>query len=119
MLSKAIQDAMNEQIKNELYSAHQYLSMSAYCESATLPGFAHWMLTQAQEEREHAMKFYNFILDRDGLNRYCAVGFWRGRSLVVLAAQGNFIQPRSVARTACRSRASLSTSPSSTSSRTA
>ena len=66
MLSKAIQDAMNEQIKNELYSAHQYLSMSAYCESATLPGFAHWMLTQAQEEREHAMKFYNFILDRDG-----------------------------------------------------
>ncbi len=66
MLSKAIQDAMNEQIKNELYSAHQYLSMSAYCESATLPGFASWMLTQAQEEREHAMKFYNFILDRDG-----------------------------------------------------
>ena len=66
MLSKAIQDAMNEQIKNELYSAHQYLSMSAYCESVTLPGFAHWMLTQAQEEREHAMKFYNFILDRDG-----------------------------------------------------
>ena len=66
MLSKGIQDAMNEQIKNELYSAHQYLSMSAYCESATLPGFANWMLTQAQEEREHAMKFYNFILDRDG-----------------------------------------------------
>ena len=49
MLSKVIQDAMNEQIKNELYSAHQYLSMSAYCESSTLPGFAHWMLTQAQE----------------------------------------------------------------------
>ena len=66
MLSKAIQDAMNEQINNELYSAHQYLSMSAYCESVTLPGFAHWMQTQAQEEREHAMKFYNFILDRNG-----------------------------------------------------
>jgi ferritin len=66
MLSKTIQDAMNEQIKNELFSAHQYLSMSAYCEVATLPGFAHWMLTQAQEEREHAMKFYNFVLDRDG-----------------------------------------------------
>jgi ferritin len=37
MLGKTIQDAMNEQIKNELYSAHQYHSMSAYCESATLP----------------------------------------------------------------------------------
>jgi ferritin len=66
MLRKAIQDALNEQIKNELYSAHQYLSMSAYCESATLPGFAYWMLAQAQEEKEHAMKFYNFILDRNG-----------------------------------------------------
>jgi ferritin len=66
MLSKAIQDAINEQIKNELYSAHQYLSMSAYCESVNLPGFAHWMLAQAQEEREHAMKFYNFLLSRKG-----------------------------------------------------
>ena len=66
MLSKAIQDAINEQIKNELYSAHQYLSMAAYCESVNLPGFAHWMLTQAQEEREHAMKFYNFLLTRKG-----------------------------------------------------
>jgi len=66
MLSKAVQDAINEQIKNELYSAHQYLSMSAYCESATLPGFAHWMRAQAQEEREHAMKFYDFLLNRNG-----------------------------------------------------
>ena len=66
MLGKMVQDAMNEQIKNELYSAHQYLSMSAYCESATLPGFAHWLRTQAQEEWEHAMKFYDFIQDRKG-----------------------------------------------------
>ncbi len=66
MLSKAVQDAINEQIKNELYSAHQYLSMSAYCESVTLPGFAHWMRAQAQEEREHAMKFYDFLLNRNG-----------------------------------------------------
>jgi ferritin len=66
MLSKAIQDAINEQIKNELHSAHQYLSMSAYCESVTLPGFAHWMRAQAQEEREHAMKFYDFLLNRKG-----------------------------------------------------
>jgi ferritin len=66
MLSKAVQDAINEQIKNELYSAHQYLSMAAYCESVNLPGFAHWMLAQEQEEREHAMKFYNFLLNRKG-----------------------------------------------------
>lgn len=66
MLGKAVQDAMNEQIKNEFFSAYQYLSMAAYCESENLPGFARWMRTQAQEETEHAMKLYNFILDRNG-----------------------------------------------------
>jgi ferritin len=66
MLGKTIQDAMNEQIKNEFYSAYQYLSMAAYCESMNLPGFAHWMRAQSQEETEHAMKFYDYILDRGG-----------------------------------------------------
>ena len=66
MLSKKLQDAMNEQIKNELYSAYLYLSMSAYCEAANLPGFAHWMRVQAQEEEAHALKFYGFIYERGG-----------------------------------------------------
>ena len=66
MFGEAIQDAMNEQMKNEFYAAYQYLSMAAYCESENLPGFAHWMRTQAQEETQHAMKFYDFILDRNG-----------------------------------------------------
>ncbi|MFB0535314.1 MAG: ferritin [Anaerolineae bacterium] len=66
MLSKTIQEAMNEQIKNELYSAYLYLSMSAYCEAANLTGCAHWMRVQAQEEVGHAMKFYEFIYERGG-----------------------------------------------------
>jgi ferritin len=66
VLGKAVEDAMNEQIKNELFSAYQYLSMAAFCEAENLPGFAHWMRAQAQEETEHAMKFYDFILDRNG-----------------------------------------------------
>ncbi|MDY6875504.1 MAG: ferritin [Chloroflexota bacterium] len=66
MPSKTIEDAMNKQIKNELYSAYLYLSMSAYCESANLAGFAHWMRVQAQEEVEHAMKFYDFLPSRGG-----------------------------------------------------
>ena len=66
MLGKAVEDAMNEQIKNEFFSAYQYLSMAAYCESVNLPGFARWMRAQSQEETEHAMKFYDFILDRNG-----------------------------------------------------
>lgn len=66
MLIKSVQDAMNGQIRNELYSAYQYLAMSAYCESVNLPGFAHWMRMQSREELEHAMKFYDFVLDRGG-----------------------------------------------------
>ena len=66
MLGTAVQEAMNEQIKNELFSAYQYLSMAAYCEAENLPGFARWMRAQSLEETQHAMKFYDFILDRNG-----------------------------------------------------
>lgn len=66
MLSKTLLDEMNEQIKHELYSAYLYLSMSAQSEAMNLPGFAHWMRLQAQEEVGHAMRFYDFIHDRGG-----------------------------------------------------
>jgi ferritin len=66
MFSQKVQDAMNEQIKHEMYSAYMYLSMSAQCESANLPGFASWLRKQAEEEMEHAMKFYDFIHERMG-----------------------------------------------------
>jgi ferritin len=57
---------MNEQINKELFSAYLYLSMAAYFEGKNLAGFANWMRVQADEEREHAMKFYDFILERGG-----------------------------------------------------
>lgn len=66
MIGKPMQDAMNEQINKELFSSYLYLSMAAYFEEKNLSGFAHWMRVQAQEEREHAMKFYDFILERGG-----------------------------------------------------
>lgn len=66
MIGKAMQDAMNEQINKELFSSYLYLSMAAYFENKNLLGFANWMRIQADEEREHAMKFYDFILDRSG-----------------------------------------------------
>ena len=65
-LSKKMQDALNEQITEELASAYIYLSMAAYCESINLPGFAAWMQAQSGEEMEHAMKFYGYINDRGG-----------------------------------------------------
>jgi ferritin len=66
MISKKMEKAFNDQINAELYSEYLYLAMSAYCESIDLPGFANWMLQQSLEEREHAMRFYNFVFDRDG-----------------------------------------------------
>jgi len=52
---------MNLQINKEMYSGYLYLSMAAHFESENLPGFSHWMTMQAEEELEHAMKFFNFL----------------------------------------------------------
>src|SRR3954447_23298520 len=66
MISPTIQNAINQQIKHEFYSSYLYLSMSAYFETLSLPGFASWMRVQSQEENVHAMKFFDFVNDRGG-----------------------------------------------------
>ncbi len=66
MLTEKMQAALNDQLREELYSAYLYLSMSAYCETRSLPGFASWMRIQYEEEMIHAFKFYDFIHDRNG-----------------------------------------------------
>lgn len=66
MFSKNLEAAINDQIKHELYSAYLYLSMSAHAESNNMPGAAKWLAKQAQEEQEHALKFYSYIHDRGG-----------------------------------------------------
>ena len=66
MLPKKIETAMNKQINHELYSAYLYLSMSAYFENTTLKGFAHWLRVQAKEEQGHALKLYDFLIERNG-----------------------------------------------------
>ena len=66
MLSKAVQDILNDQINHELYSAYFYLSMAAYCETQNLPGAARWLRVQATEEQGHAMKFFDYVNERGG-----------------------------------------------------
>ena len=66
MLSTKMENALNSQLNAEIYSAYLYLSMSAWCESIALKGFANWMRVQAQEEMVHAMKFYGYITQRGG-----------------------------------------------------
>ena len=61
-----VEKAINEQIQAEFQSAYLYLAMSARFDEMGLNGFAHWLRLQWEEETEHALKFYDFLLSRDG-----------------------------------------------------
>lgn len=66
MLSPKIQSALNDQINAELGSAYLYLAMAAHFEATNLQGSAAWMRRQSREEVGHAMKLFDFVVDRDG-----------------------------------------------------
>lgn len=68
-----MEEAFNVQIANEFYSAHLYLSMSAYSESINLPGFAHWMKLQSEEERAHALRLLDYVHARAGRAELCEI----------------------------------------------
>ena len=61
MLSEKVSALLNEQINKEFYSAYLYLDFSNYFEARGLDGFANWYKIQAQEERDHAMLFYQYL----------------------------------------------------------
>ena len=62
MLSKKLEDAINNQINVEMWSAYLYLSMSAHFADEGLPGIANWFEMQFREEQDHAMKFMNYMV---------------------------------------------------------
>ena len=64
-MNDKIYKALNEQIKHEFYSSYLYLSIASYFENIPLDGFGKWFRKQAEEEHEHAMKIYNYIIDRN------------------------------------------------------
>ena len=66
MIKQSMQDAINDQINKELFSAYIYLAMAAHFESKNLPGFSRWLRLQSEEELEHAMKFYRYLQERGG-----------------------------------------------------
>lgn len=66
MLSEKMLAEFNQRVNDELYASYLYLSMVAYFESENLPGFARWMRKQTEEERSHAMKNFEYILERQG-----------------------------------------------------
>ncbi|OOM76720.1 ferritin [Clostridium sp. BL-8] len=67
MLSEKLLNSLNEQVNFELYSAYTYLAMAAYCESIDLIGCANFFKVQSKEELDHAMKFYNYIFQKNGV----------------------------------------------------
>jgi ferritin len=57
----------NEQINNEMSSSYIYLAMAAWFEQTPYSGFASWMFNQSREETMHALKFYQYVVDRDAV----------------------------------------------------
>ena len=60
-MNAKVHELLNQQINKEFYSAYLYLDFSNYFEDAGLDGFANWYKIQAQEERDHAMLFYQYL----------------------------------------------------------
>ena len=66
MLTKKMEEELNKQINAEYWSAYLYLSMSAYLQTIGLAGTANWMRVQYQEEMAHALKFFDYVIERGG-----------------------------------------------------
>ncbi len=73
MIDSKMADALNDQINAELYSSYLYLAMAADFSSRNFNGFAQWMRVQAQEELIHAMKLYDYLIQRGGAVRLAQV----------------------------------------------
>lgn len=73
MKSSKVEAALNHQINEELASAYTYLAMAGVADQLGLPGFCNWFKMQYQEELEHADKFFNFLLERDGEIKLTAI----------------------------------------------
>lgn len=66
MIEKEIEKAINQQIAQEFNASFSYLAMAAWFEKENLSGFANWCKVQHEEEQQHAMRLFDYLLDRDG-----------------------------------------------------
>ena len=62
-MNAAVAQLINEQINKEFYSAYLYLDFANYYAAAGLDGFENWYRVQAQEERDHALLFFQYLLN--------------------------------------------------------
>lgn len=73
MINQKMEDAINKQINNEMYSAYLYMAMAAHADKVGLKGFAHWFMIQYHEEMYHAMKMYEYLQSRGGEIKLTAI----------------------------------------------
>jgi len=66
MIDSRIQDAINDQLNFELYSAYIYYSMQSWFENQGMGGFANWMAVQVKEEMSHAQIMFDYVNERGG-----------------------------------------------------
>ena len=67
MLNATVHALLNNQINKEFYSAYLYLQFSNYFKAKGLDGFANWYMIQAQEERDHAILFYQYLQNNNAV----------------------------------------------------
>lgn len=73
MISPRIQQLLNEQMRNELFSAYFYLSMQTWFEGQSLTGFGNWYDVQVKEERDHALRIRSYLLRVNGVPEFLAI----------------------------------------------
>ncbi len=64
-LNPELAKLLNAQINHEMSSSYAYLAMAAWFERTPYSGFASWMFNQSREETMHALRFYQYLVDRD------------------------------------------------------
>ncbi len=74
LISKKINDAINQQTGNEFGASLQYVAIAVYFDGQALPQLAGHFYQQADEERQHAMRFVKFLVDTDAEVRIPAIG---------------------------------------------
>ena len=72
-MKEKIEQALNNQVNEEIFSAYLYYAMEAYFNDINLLGYANWMHIQALEELSHAQKIISFINDRGGRVKLAAI----------------------------------------------
>ncbi|MDF1574367.1 MAG: ferritin [Bacteroidales bacterium] len=67
MLTKKVEEILNQQIQKEDYSSQLYLSMASWAENKGFEGVSNWLYAQSEEERAHMLKLVRYVNERDGV----------------------------------------------------